>query len=212
MDKPLLQTADPFQVPFLRRREDPLPQTPYVFLGGPPVNSVPVQEFALRSVHHGDSGRHRRRLRRHGVQLALRFRCRFRVPTQAHLTRVSTLSGPGTRPVSGQLPETAGEGADHAVPVSCRLSAARHSLLGPSATRPGIGPSSRSAYRTLTHARTLTGLPRSTRTNYDRGGCLLYPGGGGAHPADKKSSTGACRSSTASPYTPLEQPISEAHA
>jgi hypothetical protein len=58
--------------------------------------------------------------------------------------------------------------------------------------------------------RTLTGLPRSTRTRCGRGGCLLYPGDGGAHPADLKSSTGACRFSTASPYTPLEQPISEA--
>ena len=59
--------------------------------------------------------------------------------------------------------------------------------------------------------RTRTGLPRSTRTSYDRGGCLLYPEGDGAHPADKKSPTSACRSSTASPYTPLQQPTSEAH-
>jgi len=35
---------------------------------------------------------------------------------QAHLTRVSTPSGPGTRPVSGQLSETTGGGADHTVP------------------------------------------------------------------------------------------------
>ena len=31
-------------------------------------------------------------------------------------------------------------------------------------------------------ARTPTGLPRSTRTSYDRDGCLLYPEDGGAHP------------------------------
>jgi hypothetical protein len=38
------------------------------------------------------------------------------VSAQAHPTRVSTLSGPGTRPVSGQLSETTGGGADHTVP------------------------------------------------------------------------------------------------
>lgn len=95
---------------------------------------------------------------------------------------------------------------------SCCLSAYRHSLLGSSAARPGVGPSSRSAYRTndfasgpgrdyhVPHARATTGI-----------GCLLYPEGGGAHPAGKKSPAGACRSATASPYTPLGQPISEAH-
>jgi hypothetical protein len=30
--------------------------------------------------------------------------------------------------------------------------------------------------------RTSTGLPRSAHTSYDRVGCLLYPGDGGAHP------------------------------
>jgi hypothetical protein len=47
-----------------------------------------------------------------------------------------------------------------------------------------------------------TRFPRSTRARFDRGGCLLYPGGGGAHPADKKSPAGACRFAAASPYTP----------
>src|SRR5664280_3696254 len=41
-------------------RADPLPQTPYVLLDGPPTNGVPVQGFVLRSVHHGVSGKHRR--------------------------------------------------------------------------------------------------------------------------------------------------------
>jgi hypothetical protein len=31
-------------------------------------------------------------------------------------------------------------------------------------------------------ARTPTGLPRSARTSYDRGGSPLYPEDGGAHP------------------------------
>ena len=69
-------------------------------------------------------------------------------------------------------------------------------------SRRGVGPSSRSAYRTRRRARTLTGFPRSTHASYGRGGCLLYPEGGGAHPADKKSPTGACRSSTAQPLHP----------
>src|ERR1035437_5894653 len=62
--------------PYPRRREDPLPQTPYVLLDGPPTNGVPVQGFVLRSVHHAASGKRRRWLRCHGVQLALRFRPR----------------------------------------------------------------------------------------------------------------------------------------
>jgi hypothetical protein len=59
----LLQTTDPFQVPYLRGREDPLPQTPYVVLSGLPVNSKPVQDVVLRSVQHSDTRRRRRRCR-----------------------------------------------------------------------------------------------------------------------------------------------------
>ena len=79
----------------------------------------------------------------------------------------------------------------------------RHSLPRSSDPHWGVGPSLRSAYRPRRRARTPTGFPRSTRTRCDRGGCLLYPGGGGAHPADKKSPAGACRFTAASPYTPL---------
>ena len=84
----LLQVADPFEVPRLRCREDPLPQTPYVLLGCAPAHSVAAPEAALRSVHHF-----------RGVQLALRFQRRcHRRSSRAHLTRVSALPGPGTRP------------------------------------------------------------------------------------------------------------------
>jgi hypothetical protein len=76
-------------------------------------------------------------------------------------------------------------------------------------SRQGIGPSSRSAYRTQ-RIRTLTGLPRSARTSYGRGGCLLYPEDGDAHPVDSSSPAGACRFPAASPYTPLQHPISGA--
>ena len=63
----LLQVADLLQVPSLRRREDPLPQPPYVFLHPPPVDGVPVEGRVLWSVHHADRGRR-------GVQLVLGFR------------------------------------------------------------------------------------------------------------------------------------------
>jgi hypothetical protein len=76
--------------PCPRRREDPLPQTPYVALDPLPVDRQPRQGFALRSVHP-------RRSR--GVQLALWFpRRRHRAPSPAHLTHVGALSGRGTRP------------------------------------------------------------------------------------------------------------------
>jgi len=45
-------------------------------------------------------------------------------------------------------------------------------------SRRGVGPSLRSAYRIK--IRTSTGLPRCARSSWDRGGCLLYPEGGGA--------------------------------
>jgi hypothetical protein len=48
----LLQVADPLEVPCLRRREDPLAQPPYVVLDPTPIHGVPVQDLALRSVHH----------------------------------------------------------------------------------------------------------------------------------------------------------------
>ncbi len=76
-------------------------------------------------------------------------------------------------------------------------------------SRQGVGPSSRSAYQTLIGVRTLTGFPRSTPASYDRVGCLLYLEGSGAHPTGTNSPVGACRSSTASPCTPLERPISK---
>jgi len=49
-----LQVADLLEVPFLRRLEDPSPQSPYVILDRTPRNAVPVQVVVLRSVHrHG---------------------------------------------------------------------------------------------------------------------------------------------------------------
>ena len=67
------------------------------------------------------------------------------------------------------------------VPGSRGLSAYRHWLLG-HPVPPGDRPSSRSAHRAAWAARTPTGFPRSTRVRYDRVGCPLYPGDGGALP------------------------------
>ncbi len=53
---------------------------------------------------------------------------------------------------------------------------------------------------------TWTGFPRSTPARYDRVGCPLYPGDGGAHPGRMPCPTSACRFTTASPYTALPPP------
>ena len=109
----LLQVTDPSQVPRLRCREDPLPQTPYVILGLAPIHSIPARNNVLWSVRH-----HR------GVQLAHRFRCpRSSSLSRAHLTASAPFRARAPGPVSGQLSGTASGGASHHVPVSCCLSA-----------------------------------------------------------------------------------------
>ena len=106
------------------------------------------------------------------------------VSTQAHLTRVSPLSRPGIKPgIRPVIRETPGRrtrscGLGFLLPFGCR-----RSLLGSSCSRPGSW-----AFLTVglpptaTPGRTPSGFPRSTLTRYDRVGCLLYPGDGGAHP------------------------------
>lgn len=66
-------------------------------------------------------------------------------------------------------------------------------------------PPSRSAHQTMT-AWTPTGLSRSARDRYDRGGCPLYPGDGGALPPGQARPGGTCRLTTTGPYLPLEHP------
>ena len=77
-------------------------------------------------------------------------------------------------------------------------------------SRPGPGPSSRSAYRAPPGARTRTGFPRFTPARYDRGGRPLYPGDGGAPPGQMPCPAGACRFPAASPCTPQPHPTSGA--
>ena len=192
--------------PYPRRREDPLPQTPYVLLDGPPTNGVPVQGFVLRSVHHGVSGKHRRWLRRHGVQLALRFRLRCQCfhtgspgPRQHPFGSGHYVPYPASYPQGRRR-----RGRPTRPEVSCCLSATGISFSGHPTPARGLGLPHGRLTGHKPRARTLTGLPRSTRTRCGRGGCLLYPEGDGTHPADLKSSTGACRSSAAQPLHPAQ--------
>ena len=73
-----------------------------------------------------------------------------------------------------------------------------------SCSRRGVGPSSRSAYRSTTGPR--TGLPRSARTSCDRVGRPLCPGDGGAHPDRGHFPAGACRFTATSPFPPPTVP------
>ncbi len=93
---------------------------------------------------------------------------------QAHLTHVSTLSGPGRAPVSGRLSAAPAEGLAMCSGFPLPFGHRRW-LLGSSCSRWGVGPSLRSADRTY-RVRTPTGFPRSTRVRYDRGGCPLNSG------------------------------------
>ena len=126
--------------------------------------------------------------------------------SQAHLTRVSTLSGPGTariRPVIRDDRRRAG----HRCPGFPLPFGRRHSLLGSSCSRRGVEPSSRSAYRADDRPGPRRGFHVPHVRDYDRGGCPLYPGDGGALPAGTAYPTGACRFPAASPCTPLPHPI-----
>ena len=60
---------------------------------------------------------------------------------------------------------------------------------------------------TETLPRTRAGFPRSTCARPGRGGCRLYPGGGGVHATDQVTLVAACRFSAASPCTPAPQSI-----
>src|SRR5215211_3343768 len=93
--------------PCLRRREDALPQTPYVVLDLLPIDRQPVGDLVLRSVRRGDGRRVglRRvcRLRCLGVQLVLRFRCRRALSLHRLTWPRQHPLGSGQPPVSGRL-------------------------------------------------------------------------------------------------------------
>ena len=82
----------------------------------------------------------------------------------------------------------------------------RHSLLGSSCARRGLGlPHGQPTRRE--HAWTPTGLSRSARDRNDRGGRPLYPGDGGALPPGQAPPGGTRRLTTTGPYLPLKHPI-----
>ena len=136
----LLQVADLLQVPCLRRREDPLPQTPYVLLRCTPVNSAPVEDRVLRSVHHAD--------------VSWRPTCpsvrasRSSSSSQAHLTTSAPFRVRAMRARIRPVIRDDRRRSQPSVPVSCCLSTAGVRFLVILA-RWGIGPSLRSAYRAI---------------------------------------------------------------
>jgi hypothetical protein len=141
-----------------------------------------------------------------GVQLVLRFGRPDVISPQAHQTRVSTLSGRGTSPYPASYAGTAGGGAS----IWSRFPAA---FRPPAfASRVFLRPLRDSAFLAVglpgrKSCRTPSGLSRSACDRYDRGGCPLNPGDGGALPTGQIPPIGTRRLSTAGPYLPLEQPI-----
>jgi len=91
----------------------------------------------------------------------------------AHLVHVSSLSGRGGCPVSGQFCETAAGGSG---PLSRFPVAFRPPALACWTIPFPPGSSASLAFGLPGTARTPTGLSRSARSRPDRGGCPLYPG------------------------------------
>ena len=123
-------------------------------------------------------------------------------PSQAHQTRVSTLSGQGSRPYPAgyprQPPGVRPSRRGFPLPFSCRRSLLRSSL-----PRWRHRPSLRSAHRPRrSPCRPPSGLPRSTHASCDRIGCPLDPGAAVLTRLDRSLSTGACRFPAASPARP----------
>ena len=131
----LLQIPDLGQVSCLRCREDALPQTPYVVLDLPPVDRRPVGDLVLRSVRRAGCGRSGLRrpshVCRHGVQLALRFRCLWSSFLHGLTRPTSAPFQAGTSaPIRPVMRGTADGGVSVWFPVSCCLSATGIRLLG----------------------------------------------------------------------------------
>ena len=92
------------------------------------------------------------------------------------------------------------------LPVSCCLSATGIRFPGHPTPAGELGlPCGR--LTGTSDVRTPSGFPRSTRTRCDRGGCLLYPEGGGAVPADKNPRPAPAASQRPAPVPRLQHPI-----
>ena len=191
----LLQVTDPLQVPRPTCREDPLAQTPYALLTGTPINSVPVENLVLWSVHPA---------------YAWRPTCpSVPVPSsssssQAHLTASAPFQVRALCPVSGQLCGTTSWRGQPSCPGFLLPFGCRHSLLGHPIPARGLGlpygrltgpkPGPRRGYH-VPHVRAATGVgaPCTPRTAVLTRLTLTL-------------SAGAYRFSTASPYTPRNIP------
>ena len=200
----LLQIADPCEVPSLRRREDPLPQPPYVILARrqstwrqPKGASSGPFATTMAAASNLSSGS--------GISVIFL--------STGSPDRVSALSGRTTRVhirpvIRNDRLEEAANCPGFPLPFG-----RRRSLLGHPIPAEELGPPcGRLTGQAQGRARTSTGLPRSARVSCSRGGCPLYPGDGGALPGQVDSLTGACRSTAASPCTPLRHPIARGSA
>src|SRR6266851_3224264 len=136
-----LQAPGHWPVTLLDRLEDPAAQPPYLLLMVPPVSSFPgitvERGQALRSVHRGAQLAHQfRHLRSLSPQRLTCPRQRSFEPGSKTGIRASY-----TRTLREEFPGPA-------VPLSCRLSAARHPLFWAPCPATGIQPPLLSAYRT----------------------------------------------------------------
>lgn len=102
------------------------------------------------------------------------------VCSQGHPAHVSSLSGPGKPWYAASYTETTTRGCSHLPPPSCCLSAAAVRFLAV-LSRHGLGPSLRSACRSRSTLRTVTGFPRSTQLSNGRCRVSPIPRGHGAH-------------------------------
>ena len=191
----LLQVPDLRPVLLLRRLEDPLPQPPYVLLAPAGTSQSTARPSPPGPSLQGSSSPSPAPNLPFGSSGPGRFASTAHLPTSARFRA----RAPG--PVSGQLYETAGGGAGHAVPLSCCLSAAGICFLG-ILSRQGIRPPLRSAYRAH-------GVPDPdgvsmfrTRETRPGPGALCTPGT--AVPAQSRVNpvTAACRLATAGPCHP----------
>ena len=124
--------SGPLRDPRPRRRENPLPQPPYVILDPPPLDGVPVNGRVLRSCHHAHCAR--------GVNLSSGSGASIIFLFTGSPDRVKSAFGAGhqARYPAGFPTRPPGGGGQY-VPVSRRLSAAgiRFSVI--LARRGGIG-------------------------------------------------------------------------
>jgi hypothetical protein len=137
---------------------------------------------------------------------------RFRRPWSSSPHRLTRpASAPFRARATGPYPAgyagTTSGGASIVFPVSRCLSATGIRFSGRPAPAVEFSFPHGRPTRRLIFVWTSTGFSRSARDRYDRGGCPLYPGGGGALPPGQIPPGGTRRLTAAGPYLPLQHPI-----